>query len=84
MNVNTYRAYEREPDSSKHTPLDHQHAMHFAKRMGVRWEWLLLGEGAPWRDEDERREKILEAYDEATEDRKAAVADAIVRLLKAG
>lgn len=80
----TYRAYERQPDSSKHIPLNHVHAGHFAKRLGVRWEWLLMGEGEPWRDSDERRERILEAYDSASEDRKSAVADAIERLLKAG
>jgi hypothetical protein len=80
----TYRAYERQPDSSKHTPLDHQHAFRFARRMGVRWEWLLLGEGTPWIDPDENRERILNAYDTATEDRRAAVAEAIERLLKAG
>lgn len=80
----TYRAYERQPNSSKHIPLNHLHARHFAKRLGVRWEWLLLGEGEPWRDNDERRERILDAYDGASEDRKSAVADAIERLLKAG
>lgn len=84
VNVNTYRAYERQPDSSKHTPLDHVHAGHFAKRFGVTFDWLLLGLGSPWRDEDERRERILNAYDEASDDRKDAVADAIERLLKAG
>lgn len=83
LNVNTYRAYERQPDSSKHTPLDHVHAGHFAKRFNVRWEWLLMGEGSPWRDADERRERILMAYDEATEDRKGVVADVIEKLLKA-
>lgn len=82
INVNTYRAYEREPDTSKHTPLDHTHAGHFAKRLGVRWEWLLQGQGAPWKDEDERRAKILDAFDDTPEDRKDAVAAAIVQLLK--
>lgn len=79
---NTYRAYERQPDSSKHTPLDHQHAFHFAKRLGVRWEWLLQGEGAPWIDADENRERILNAYDNAAPERRAAVAEAIENLLK--
>jgi hypothetical protein len=80
----TYRTYERSPTSSKHTPLDHQKAMHFAKRLGIRWEWLLLGDGAPWRAEDERLDKILIAYEEAPEERKGAVAEAIERLLKTG
>jgi len=80
----TYRAYERRPDSSKHIPLDHQNAAHFAKRLGIRWEWLLLGTGSPWLDPDENRERVLRAYDEAPEDRRAAVAEAIEKLLKTG
>jgi len=84
VNVNTYRAYERQPESSKHTPLDHVHAGHFAKRMGVRWEWLLLGTGAPWIDPDEHRERILSAYDNAPQDRREAIATAIEQLLKTG
>jgi hypothetical protein len=80
----TYRAYEREPGSSKHTALDHQHAFRFARRYGVRWEWLLLGEGSPWVDPDENRERILNAYDQADPARRAAIADAIERLLKVG
>lgn len=52
MNPDTYRAYERRPDSSKHTKLDHASASRFAKRFRVRWEWLLSGEGEPWSDED--------------------------------
>jgi transcriptional regulator with XRE-family HTH domain len=84
VNVNTYRAYERQPDSSKHTPLDHVHAGHFAKRMGVRWEWLLQGQGAPWADPDEDRERLLNAYDGADPGRRKAIAAAIEQLLKVG
>lgn len=82
VNVNTYRAYERQPHSSKHTPLDHVHAGHFAKRMGVRWEWLLQGQGEPWTDGDETREKVLEAYDGADPAKREALAQAIITLLK--
>ena len=83
VNEGTYRTYERGPGSSKHTPLDPQHAAHFARRLGVRWEWLLMGEGAPWSEKDEVRARILDAYDSATPDRRIAVAEAIERLLKA-
>lgn len=84
LKEDTYRAYERQPDSSKHTPLGHQHAAHFAKRLGVRWEWLLQGDGSPWLDPDENRDRILQAYDNAPEDRRAAIAAAIEQLLKVG
>lgn len=80
----TYRAYERPPTSSKHISLDPQRAFHFAKRFGVRWEWLLLGEGPPWLDPDVDRDRILSAYDNAPQERRAAVADAIEKLLKTG
>lgn len=80
----TYRAIEREPGASKHIELDHQRAFAFAKRLGVRWEWLLLGDGEPWADPDENRERILRAYDEAPADRRASIAEAIEKLLKTG
>lgn len=80
----TYRAYERSPDASKSIPLDPQHAFHFARKLGVRWEWLLAGDGSPWLDPDENRERILSAYDNAPESRRAEVADAIEKLLKVG
>lgn len=84
-NEQTYRAYERSPvRGSKHIPLPHQKAAHFAKRFGVRWEWLLQGAGIPWADTDENLERILNAYGEAPEERRAAIADVIERLLKAG
>jgi SOS-response transcriptional repressor LexA len=44
MKQHTYRAYEREPGASKHTPLDHQRAVQFARKFGVSWQWLLTGE----------------------------------------
>ncbi len=34
VEAGTYRAYEREPGASTHTPLDHQNAFHFARRLG--------------------------------------------------
>lgn len=80
----TYRQYERAPGTSRHAAYDHQDAMLFGRRLGVRWEWLLLGQGTPWVDPDEHRERILLAYDSAPEERRAAVAEAIEQLLKIG
>lgn len=80
----TYRAFERHPDSSKHTPLDPQRAFHFAKRFGVRWEWLLRGEGEPWMSKDEQLNRILLALTGESEDTKTTVADFVERMLKAG
>ena len=52
MKAGTYRAYEREPGSSKHIDLDHQAAIRFGRKFKISWKWLLLGEGSPF-DEDE-------------------------------
>lgn len=80
----TYRAYERRPDSSKHTRLDDQRAIQFARKFGVSWQWLLTGEGRPDLDDHlsptERR--MIDALREAPEARQAAAADAIIQLLK--
>lgn len=80
----TYRAYERPPHASKHTRLDDQRAIQFARKFGVSWQWLLTGKGRPDADDDltptERR--MIDALREAPEDRQAAAADAIIQLLK--
>lgn len=55
MKEGTYRAYERGPESAKHIRLDYDHAVLFARKFGVRWEWLLNNEDEPWltpRDEE--------------------------------
>lgn len=81
MKEDTYRAYERRPDSSKHTPLGHDHAAQFARRLGVRWEWLLRGQGEPSLG-DQHLARILRAYDDAPAERREALAHAIEQLLK--
>jgi DNA-binding XRE family transcriptional regulator len=49
----TYRAHERDPDDpSKHIELDFDKAVKWADVLDVRWEWLLKGEGVPWRDRE--------------------------------
>jgi len=85
IKAHTYRAYERRPDSSKHTRLDDQRAIQFARKFGVNWTWLLTGEGSPDASDDrltptERR--MIDALREAPEARQAAAADAIIQLLK--
>jgi hypothetical protein len=83
---NTYRAYERHPDSSKHIPLTHVHAGHFAKRLGVRWEWLLMGEGPPFPDMDPNSAdaRIKRAIEDKDDQQKAAIADMLERMFKTG
>lgn len=78
----TYRAYERGPDASKSIPLDHQKAIAFAKRLGVRWEWLLEGKGEPWRATDEYLDRILAAYEAVDPERRGEMADVVERLLR--
>jgi transcriptional regulator with XRE-family HTH domain len=48
MQEGTYRGYERGPESAKFMRLEYNHARAFAREFGVRWEWLLDGEGEPW------------------------------------
>lgn len=85
MKQHTYRAYEREPGSSKFTPLDHNRAVQFGKKFGVNWQWLLSGIGSP---DDEALSptewRVIRAMREAPESRQAAVAEVIEKLFKAG
>jgi hypothetical protein len=81
----TYRAYERPPESSKHTRLDDQRANQFGRKFGVNWIWLLTGEGMPHELDNQltpRERQMIVALREAPEDRQAAAADAIIQLLK--
>lgn len=48
LKENTYTAYERPPTGSKHTPLDHQRAIQFAKKFKTNWVWLLTGDETPF------------------------------------
>lgn len=79
LRENTYTAYERAPWKSKHTKLDHQLAIRFARKFKVRWEWLLKGEGAPFPGPVER---VRDAMEGAPLDEQERVARAVEALLK--
>lgn len=82
----TYNAYERPPGASKWIKLDIKHGIHFAKRLRVRWEWLVLGQGEPWLPEAERppsaKDRVKAAIEAATEEQAEGVADFLERMLK--
>lgn len=80
----TYRQYERKPDSSRAVELDHQKAAHFAKKLGVRWQWLLQGEGTPYFDPDENINRIVARLHELDPGPRAEWVETIDRLLKTG
>lgn len=91
MKAGTYRAYEREPgENSKATPLDHGHAVEWGKKLKVRWEWLLTGEGTPWEatfysmDLTPGKAKLRKLTDGLDDDKASKLADAIEAMLKAG
>lgn len=83
MSDGTYRPYEREPGTSKHTPLNYQKAVAYAAKLGVRWEWLLNRQGKPWIEESpgERAKRLIESQ---PPERQEGVVAAIEQLLKAG
>lgn len=76
MKPGTYRAYERDPASSKSTALDHQSAIRFARKFQVSWQWLLTGAGTPF-DESmpEQVERVVTAVTRMPEDMQKAFAD---------
>jgi hypothetical protein len=83
MKDDTYTAYERRPDSSKHTALDHQRAGQFAKKFKVSWRWLLLGEGEPGEIElTAAQKRAVAAMREAPEDEQERAADVIETMLR--
>lgn len=86
MQENTYSAYERAPDKSKATDLDHQSAMKFGKKFKVSWTWLLVREGTPFsKPMTEPQRRVLEkmsAAPEVEQERAAELVEAIFK--KAG
>lgn len=85
MRANTYGAYERAPDSSKHTELDDQRASQFAKKFKVSWIWLLKGEGYPLAESmTEAQQRVVRAMEGKSEDDQARIAAAVEALLRAG
>lgn len=84
---NTYAQYERRPDSSRHVPIGHQEAIRFGRKYGVRWEWLLLGNGEPLQEEPEPSEPIKRAMSVmklVPREQQEAIANAIEALVKSG
>ena len=83
MKETTYASYEREPGASKHTPLDHQRAIQFARKFKVAWEWLLVGDGAPFEQRltpaQERALAAMRGASEEEQERAAAVLEAMLR-----
>jgi hypothetical protein len=78
----TYRTYEREPGSSKHTPYDHQLAIQFGRKFRVSWPWLLTGEGTPFDQlapTQERVVRVMAGLDDEQQQAIAAMVEAFAR-----
>lgn len=81
MQENTYSAYERAPDSSKHTVLDHQRAVQFGRKFKVNWVWILTGEDTPF-SRTPAQQRAAELLAKVSEDEQAdlvAMIEAVVQ-----
>lgn len=81
MKEDTYTAYEREPGTSKHTALDHQKAVQFARKFKVNWVWLLTGDESPF-ERSAAQSRAIAAMAAAGEDDQELAADLIEVALK--
>ena len=88
MKRGAYRLYEQDPARGKASALSADKAIEFARRLRVRWQWLLLGEGAPWPEDEAGRKwspstqrvaEMIESASEADQERIAAVVEAMLR-----
>lgn len=90
MKEHGYSAYERRPGSSKHTPLKSDKAIPWAKKLKVRWEWLLDGKGVPWLDSTEghrytaAQQRAAELLEGKEPDQQERIVEALEVLLKTG
>lgn len=74
MKPGTYRAYERPPGASKSTALTAATAQRFGRFFGVRWIWLLNGEGTPFSEFPPHIARTIEAMRSMPEDRQQQIA----------
>ena len=81
MQENTYSAYERPPGSSKHTDLDHQRAVQFARKFQTNWVWLLTGDETPF-GRTEAQDRALKAMADAPADEQERIANAVEALAR--
>ena len=58
MTRGAYRLYEAVP-GQKQSKLTYDVAVVAARKLKVRWEWLLNGQGLPWRDEPEEPSPVV-------------------------
>lgn len=81
MQENTYSAYERRPDSSKHTDLDHQRATQFGRKFKINWVWILTGEESPFGRTEAQTEAVslMATADEADQRRVVSIIEAALR-----
>ncbi len=85
MKAGTYRNFEREPGKSRHKPLDHQHAIRFAKKFRVNWIWLLTGEGSPdTPDLTPAQERAMRAMAQASLEEQERAANVVETMLNKG
>jgi hypothetical protein len=76
----TYAAYERPPDSSKHTVLDHQRAIQFGNKFKINWIWILTGDETPFdrTPAQKRALELLALADENTQDEAVDIMAAVL------
>lgn len=81
MQENTYAAYERSPDSSKHTPLDHQRAIQFGDKFKINWVWILTAEETPFSrtPAQQRAVDLLAAASEETQEEVVDMIEAVIK-----
>ena len=87
MQRNTYTAYERPPGSSKWTAMTFDKASAFARKLGVRWEWLYFGEGTPHPSRhgavgEDRRGRLEEMFDGLEDEEQEAVLTIVESIAK--
>ena len=84
----TYAAYERPLGASKHIDFDSTIAADLAKKLKVRWEWLLRGEGPPWPDQSRKltpaQQRALDALEGRPQEDQERIVAAIEMLVRTG
>lgn len=81
----TYSALERAPGTSKWIAMDAIKARYYGEKLGVRWEWLLFGDGEPVESTPNGpTSRLRRAMESATPEQQEMIADLVERVLRTG
>lgn len=66
LSAQTYRTYERRPNTPGARAIDPQNIIKLGRRWKISWQWIISGEGTPFdRELEPRQLEVIETFERA-------------------